>query len=175
MYKMQVANDVCAKMRDGVKLACDIYRPDAKGKFPAILTMLPYCKDVQALKITPRPFNSEYASLEKGNSEFLVARGYAHVVADIRGSGKSEGNYDIMSKKEQEDGYDLVEWIAEQPWCDGNVGMIGISYPANPVPCSRTAATAPEGYRATRRLGRHVSGYIAPRRHPNARLVDQLG
>ncbi len=129
-YKMKVENDVFAKMRDGVKLACDIYRPDASGKFPAILTMLPYCKDVQALNIAPFPFNSEYASLEKGNSELLVAKGYVHVVADIRGSGKSEGNYDIMSKKEQEDGYDLVEWIAKQPWCDGNVGMIGISYPA---------------------------------------------
>jgi len=130
VYKIKEEKDVYAKMRDGVKIACDVYRPDSKGKFPAILTMMPYCKDVQALKIPPRPFNSEHAAMEKGNTEFLVTRGYVHVVADIRGSGKSEGNYDIMSKKEQEDGYDLVEWIAQQPWCDGNVGMIGISYPA---------------------------------------------
>jgi putative CocE/NonD family hydrolase len=57
-----------------------------------------------------------------------VSRGYVHVIADSRGTGYSEGKYDICQIKEQEDGYDLVEWIAQQPWCNGNVGMLGISY-----------------------------------------------
>jgi uncharacterized protein len=126
--------NICAQknvyvvMRDGVKLACDIYRPDSDGKFPALLAMSPYGKEGQVQKIPPRPFNPEYAHLEAGNTEFLVSRGYVHVIADVRGSGHSQGHYDVCSRKEQEDGYDLVEWIAEQPWCSGNVGMIGISY-----------------------------------------------
>ena len=128
IYKMKFEKSVYAPMRDGVRLACNIYRPDAEGRFPALLGMCPYSKEKQALKVPTRPFNPEYAGNEKGDSEYLVSRGYVHVVADIRGSGYSEGKFDLMSVQEQQDGYDLVEWIARQPWCDGNVGMIGISY-----------------------------------------------
>jgi uncharacterized protein len=127
-YKVYSEENVYVQMRDGVKLTCTIYRPDADGKFPALLAMSPYGKEGQVQKIPPKPFNPEYAQLEAGDTEFLVSRGYVHVIADVRGSGHSEGQYDVCSRKEQEDGYDLVEWIAEQPWCSGNVGMIGISY-----------------------------------------------
>ena len=115
-------------MRDGVRIACDIYRPDAGGKFPALLAMSPYGKAGQQLPIPPAPFGGEYAHIEIGDTDFLVSRGYAHVVVDVRGSGHSEGEFDVFSPKQAQDGYDLVEWIARQPWCDGNVGMIGISY-----------------------------------------------
>ena len=55
-----------------------------------------------------------------------MGRGYAHVIACTRGSGQSEGEHlSMYSEQESKDGYDLVEWIAEQPWCDGSVGMIG--------------------------------------------------
>lgn len=128
IYKVKDERNVYVKMRDGVQLACDIYRPDAEGKFPGLLAMSPYGKEGQALKIPPMPFGGDYAHIEIGNTEYLVPRGYVHVVADVRGSGHSEGKYDIFSIKEQQDGYDLVEWIAQQPWCDGNVGMVGISY-----------------------------------------------
>jgi predicted acyl esterase len=50
------------------------------------------------------------------------------VIANVRGSGESEGEYQLMGPLEQQDGYDLIEWIAEQPWCSGNVGMVGVSY-----------------------------------------------
>ena len=127
-YKVKADYNVYAEMRDGVRLACDIYRPDKDGRFPALLAMSPYGKEVQAQKIPPKGFNPDYACVEAGNTEYLVSRGYVHVIADVRGSGHSEGKYDVCSREEQEDGYDLVEWLAEQPWCDGNVGMVGISY-----------------------------------------------
>jgi len=128
MYRVKTEANIYVKMRDGVRLACDIYRPDAEGKFPALLAMGPYGKEGQVLNIPPKPFSGDYAHIEAGNTEFFVSRGYVHVIADVRGSGHSEGKYDICSTKEQEDGYDLVEWIAQQPWCNGNVGMVGVSY-----------------------------------------------
>jgi predicted acyl esterase len=115
-------------MRDGVRVACDIYRPDAEGEFPAVFGMSPYGKDVQTLPIPHKPRMCEYHTIEAGDTEFLVSRGYVHVIAEARGTGYSEGKYDICQIKEQEDGYDLVEWMAQQPWCNGNVGMLGISY-----------------------------------------------
>jgi len=129
IYKMKVEKNVYVKMRDGIKLACDIYRPDAKGKFPALLGMSPYGKDIQMLKVPSQSRGkSEWNIIEAGDTEFFVSRGYAHIINDVRGSAYSEGKYDICQKKEQEDGYDLVEWIAQQPWCSGSVGMLGVSY-----------------------------------------------
>ncbi len=115
-------------MRDGVGIACDIFRPDGEGQFPALLAMAPYGKEGQSAKIPPRFFTADYAHLEAGDTEYFVSRGYVHVIADVRGCGHSEGKYDICSQEEQQDGYDLVEWIAQQPWCNGNVGMVGVSY-----------------------------------------------
>jgi putative CocE/NonD family hydrolase len=122
-YSMMVEKDIFVAMRDGVRLAVDIYRPDAEGKFPALLGMSPYGKDVQSLPVPDFPTDRDFGNggIEAGNSEYFVSRGYVHVIADIRGTGRSEGGYRIFSAKEQQDGYDLVEWIARQPWCTGNV------------------------------------------------------
>jgi len=129
IYKMKVEKNVYVKMRDGIKLACDIYRPDAKGKFPALLSMSPYGKDIQRLKVPTLPRGkAEWNMIECGDTEFFVSRGYVHIINDVRGSAYSEGEFSICQPKEQEDGYDLVEWIAQRPWCNGNVGMLGISY-----------------------------------------------
>ena len=68
------------------------------------------------------------ASIESGNPYFYARRGYAHVLVNVRGTGKSEGSYGYLSPREQQDGHDVIEWIAAQPWCDGNVGMFGVSY-----------------------------------------------
>ncbi len=129
-YGIKVEKNVRVKMRDGLCLAVDVFRPDAEEKFPALLSMSPYSKDIESLKIPPAPMPgaAEYSHIEAGDTEYFVCRGYAHIIADVRGTGYSEGRYDICSTKEQEDGYDLVEWIAQQQWCDGNVGMVGISY-----------------------------------------------
>ena len=129
MYKMKAEKNIYVRMRDSVRLACDIYRPASEGRFPALLSMGPYGKDIQALNVPRKPrHKSEWGAIEAGDTEFFVRRGYAHVINDVRGTGYSEGKYDICQKKEQEDGYDLVEWIAQQPWCNGSVGMLGISY-----------------------------------------------
>jgi predicted acyl esterase len=132
IHEPKVERDVFAEMRDGTRLAVDIYRPDSGGRFPALLSMHPYCKDMEETVEVGKQlqcFNVEFAAVEAGDHEFWARRGYAHVIADVRGTGKSEGKYyNLTSPQEAQDGYDLVEWIAAQPWCDGNVGMIGISY-----------------------------------------------
>jgi len=123
VYTVKREYDNHVTMRDGVRLCVDVYRPDTDGRFPALLGMSPYGKTAQV-----RLWDKTIVG-EAGDPDYVVPRGYVHVVADVRGSGKSEGElYCIHSRTEQEDGYDLVEWIARQPWCDGNVGMIGPSY-----------------------------------------------
>jgi hypothetical protein len=131
IYKMKVDRDVQVKMRDGKSLCVDVFQPDADGRFPALIALSPYGKMKQSLPISPLPPEAPLynPSIEAGDPNFLASRGYVHIIGDVRGTGKSEGDYlGWMSKKEAEDGYDLVEWAAKQPWCDGNVGMTGISY-----------------------------------------------
>jgi uncharacterized protein len=121
-YNIREDLDIRIPMQDGVKLAADIFRPSASGeKFPALLAVSPYTRQLQRTMI-PSHQN------EAGITEFWVPRGYAHVIADVRGSNDSEGTWDMMGPREQQDLYDLIEWIAQQPWCNGNVGMCGCSY-----------------------------------------------
>ena len=131
-YRVKAKETVFVPMRDGVRLAVDVYRPDAEGKFPALLAMSGYGKDLQALPLIPQPHFTSLlwdGTIEAGNTRRIVGRGYVHVIADIRGCGDSEGEHvGMFDPAEARDGYDLIEWIAQQPWCDGNVGMIGISY-----------------------------------------------
>ena len=100
-------------MRDGVRLSADIYQPDADGRFPALLSHTPY--DNLGEGLTKR-------------ARWFAERGYVVVLSDVRGRYDSEGTWDPFTDKHKTDGYDLVEWMADQPWCDGHVGMIGGSY-----------------------------------------------
>ncbi len=129
-YRIKEEKNILIPMRDGIRLAADVYRPDSRGKFPGLLSISPYGKDVQKLKSPSGPLNPIRGNggQEAGDTEYFVSRGYAHLIVDLRGSGDSEGEYPNFGVKQQEDGYDLVEWIASQPWCDGNVGMLGMSY-----------------------------------------------
>jgi len=120
--RVKLDYNVYVTMRDGIKLAVDIYRPEAEGRYPGLLSMSPYIKEIQQ-----QPPELSH-SIEAGDTGFFVSMGYVHVIAQIRGSGFSQGQYNYYDIKEQQDGYDLVEWIAQQPWCDGNVGMLGDSY-----------------------------------------------
>jgi putative CocE/NonD family hydrolase len=120
--------DIRVPMRDGVHLSVDIYRPHTSEKLPAILAFAIYNKDLQgpdiADALTPQPAWSPLWTgwLEAGDTRFLTSRGYIHVVGAPRGIGKAEGG-----GSREFDSYDLIEWIAKQPWCDGQVGMVGIS------------------------------------------------
>ena len=120
--------DVAVPMRDGVKLSVDIYRPDSAERFPALLAFAIYNKDVQgpdmAGVLPPQPAWAPLwtGPLEAGDTRFFVSRGYVHVIGMPRGVGKSGSGGSRAF-----DSYDLIEWIAAQPWCDGNVGMVGIS------------------------------------------------
>ncbi|MFH0915693.1 MAG: CocE/NonD family hydrolase [bacterium] len=121
--------DVMVKMRDGVHLAVDVYRPKAAGKYPVLYACAVHNKDLQrpevAEALPPQPAYASlwYGVIEGGDTKRLIANGYVHVIAEPRGVGKSEGDYG----DEEWDHYDMIEWIAAQPWCDGKVGMIGIS------------------------------------------------
>ena len=122
--------DVYVPMRDGVRLCVDVYRPGspAEEPVPALLAFSIYNKDIQgpdaAAALPPQPaFSALWTGpQEAGDTRFFVSRGYAHVIGMPRAVGKSEGGGERTW-----DSYDLIEWIAEQPWCDGNVGMVGIS------------------------------------------------
>ena len=100
------------RMRDGVELAADVYRPDLPGKFACILNRTPYLK------------SSENA-LNFGR--YFAQHGYVFVAVDVRGRGDSPGSF-VPYRHEGQDGYDAVEWCAAQPWSTGKVGTIGGSY-----------------------------------------------
>lgn len=119
---IKLIENVSITMRDGVRLAADVYTPQAEGRYPAILSLSPYRKEAQAAS----PLQGYHS--EAGDPRFYVPRGYAMVFATARGAGMSQGQYNFHDAAEQRDGYDLVEGIAQQPWCDGNVGMLGGSY-----------------------------------------------
>ena len=115
-YKIVVERNVMITMRDGVKLACDIYRPakDGKavdGKFPVILERTPYGKQT-----------AETWAL------YFVPRGYIAIGQDIRGRFDSEGKWRPF-RDDGADGFDTLTWIGAQAWSDGGVGTVGTSYP----------------------------------------------
>ncbi len=110
-------------MRDGVELAIRIIRPDVEGRFPAVMIYYPY----RFLKQGPLDFDDEPWPFQP--MLYLAGQGYAIVQYDTRGTGNSGGfTRDFYNPAEQKDGYEMVEWIAAQPWCNEKVGMMGISY-----------------------------------------------
>lgn len=121
--------DILVSMRDGTRLALDVYRPDGAGPFPVLYACALHNKDIQGPDIAdilpPQPAHAPlwFGPIEAGDTRRFLANGYVHVIAQPRGSGKSEGHYG----HEDSDHYDVIDWIAKQSWCDGNVGMVGIS------------------------------------------------
>lgn len=112
----RVLSDVMVAMRDGVRLATDVYLPDGAGPFPTILTRLPYGK------------TEPYCAMP-AVARHWVAKGYAAAVQDVRGKWGSEGYFEANKiGNEIPDGTDTIAWIARQDWSDGRVGMWGESY-----------------------------------------------
>jgi uncharacterized protein len=120
-YATTQDDDVAVPMRDGINLLADVVRPDAPGKFPVLIAASPYPRQIQNL-------GAPVGFIEAGASDFFAPRGYVHVIANLRGTSGSGGTFGFFDAQERRDLYDLVEWAGAQPWSDGNVGMIGISY-----------------------------------------------
>ena len=128
-HPVVIDKDVDVPMRDGARLEADVFRPYGDGRYPAILNLGPYQKDKPWLvpDTLGEPQN-EWMNWETVNPQWWVPRGYACVRIDGRGSGKSPGQCEPWSLAEAVDFHDAIEWAAAQPWCNGNVGLLGISY-----------------------------------------------
>lgn len=134
--------DVPIEMADGIVLRANVYRPDAQGGFPVIMSMGPYAKDLAWQDGYPSVwelFSTEHPDAVAGSSnihqswetvdpEHWVPEGYAVVRVDSRGAGRSPGKMDCFSLREAIDFAACIEWAAEQPWSNGKVGLSGISY-----------------------------------------------
>jgi len=115
--KKKKYTNVCVPMRDGIELAADVYFPAGERPLPAILIRTCYNK-------------ARESSMHKAvfsQAELFTDAGYAVVIQDVRGRGDSKGKWEPFFN-EDVDGYDSVEWVGRQDWCNGNVGMWGISY-----------------------------------------------
>ena len=122
-YQMKVEKGITVRMRDGVRISLCVYRPDAAGRFPALFAASPYQYEMDDVPAYPL-----FLWRETGPVEWYVGQGYAYVHADVRGSGRSEGEFEFMGLNEQQDYLELIDWIVQQPWCNGRVGGIGQSY-----------------------------------------------
>ncbi|MFZ4662056.1 MAG: CocE/NonD family hydrolase [Caldilineaceae bacterium] len=122
-YGLLIAKDIMVPMRDGVRLATDLYRPAQDGEplpgsFPTILCRTPYNKS-----------DRRYIEI----AEFFTPRGYVTILQDLRGRYQSEGlgqYFHTANPHDGIDGYDTIEWIAAKPWSSGKVGMVGSSFAA---------------------------------------------
>ncbi|KAE8323137.1 Alpha/Beta hydrolase protein [Aspergillus sergii] len=132
-----VEHDVGYKVRDGVTLYADVLRPPT-GRVPAIVCWSPFGKKFNgsdALNLMA-PYNlglrddalSGLEKFEAPDPAFWVEKGYAIVNVDNRGSFDSEGSCAVLGTQEGEDGHDVIECIAKEPWCTGNIGMAGNSH-----------------------------------------------
>jgi uncharacterized protein len=114
---VRVDRDAAVPMRDGVVLRADVYRPvgpPVPSRLPVVLIRMPYGK------------GEAYCQMP-AHGRYWAQRGYACVIQDVRGRWGSGGAFE-MFVNEAADGYDTLDWVAAQPWCDGNIGMTGESY-----------------------------------------------
>jgi putative CocE/NonD family hydrolase len=140
-YRIHDQFDLLAPMRDGVKLAMDLVRPDTDAPCPVVLVRTPYDK------VLVRP---------GAQVEDLARRGYIVAMQDCRGRFNSDGSFDPY-RQEHNDGFDTVEWLTKQPWCSGSIGMIGGSYTAQTQWFA--ASQAPKGLKA-------IVPHCSPPGHP---------
>ncbi len=128
---MIIERDAAVKMRDGIKIYIDIFRPEKEGNYPVLVSWGPYGKH----GARPYPPNSDvrhdlskYTTFEGADPVHWCANGYVIINPDPRGSWYSEGDLTFMSPQEAEDCYDLIEWAGVQKWSNGKIGMYGVSY-----------------------------------------------
>ncbi len=136
---MLFERDVAVAVRDGTRLMANLFRPAGGGRVPLILSVTPYGKDklpdrlgAFIMRLAGGRFGdiavSRYTGFEAPVPASWVKNGYAVVQAEVRGMHKSEGRAGVLTGQDAEDYYDLIEWAAAQPWCDGGVALSGVSY-----------------------------------------------
>ena len=130
-----IERDVAVPMRDGVKLYADLFRPADEKPAALLIAWGPYGKHSPTNYARQFPTSgvdasklSAYTAFEAPDPIYWVSQGYAVINVDIRGMWFSEGTATFLSPEEGEDFYDMVEWAGTQPWSNGKVGMLGISY-----------------------------------------------
>lgn len=133
---LRLERDVAVTLRDGVKMLVDIYLPADIGsdeQVPTIIGWSPYGKHNLSDGLWPSAgvqpgWISRHTAFEAPDPAYWCPHRYAIVYPDPRGSWYSEGEMNHGGPQEAEDTYDLIEWLAEQPWCNGRIGMSGVSY-----------------------------------------------
>ena len=135
--------DVPVKMRDGTVLRCDVWRPRANGRVPALLQRQPYDKRMAQSYVYAHP-------------GWYARHGYGVVVQDSRGRGSSEGDFYPL-RGDAADGVDTIAWCAEQPWCSGKVASYGFSLPGLNSAARSIREAGRAGHRHPRLLSaRHI-------------------
>ncbi len=169
-YGTGVTENVPVTMADGTVLRADVNFPTnsdgspAAGAFPVILTQTPYGKTV-----------GSYSNGVGGVNRYLVSRGYLHVVADVRGTGGSEGSFGLFDPVQAQDGATLVRWAATLPHSNGKVGLLGLSYlginqlftaaavgPGSPLKAIFPIVAANDAYRDTAFMGGLTNSEFGP-------------
>ena len=139
MHSITVERDIAVSMRDGTRLFVNLFKPVADQPLPVIMSVTPYSKDKLPdrlnsffMRLSGVKFGrlncSRLTGFESPDPLHWVQQGYIVVQADIRGMHKSEGQAGVLRRQDAEDYYDLIEWAASQPWCTGQVGLMGVSY-----------------------------------------------
>jgi putative CocE/NonD family hydrolase len=119
---------IMVAMRDGIRLATDVYLPDGSGPFPAIMERTPYGRqETSRSEITA---GNRTAASRAEIAAYFTAHGYAVVYQDTRGRYGSEGIF-VKYLSDGEDGFDACAWLLRQPWCDGRICTMGLSYGAH--------------------------------------------
>jgi uncharacterized protein len=138
-----VEKDVRVPLADGQFVSCNVFRPNQDGAFPPIVVFTPYGKDSDVAvdfrrywdfvlrdhpEVVREGSTGKYLTWEVPDPQRWVPAGYAIVVVDARGTGKSPGFYEMMAPLQTREYYDAVEWAGIQPWSNGKVGLLGVSY-----------------------------------------------
>lgn len=134
---IRMLKDVPVKLRDGVTIYTDIYLPITEETVPVLIAWSPYGKSAGTAPRYKNLFNmlgmgnhwnSGLTKFEGPDPDYWCAHGYAVCNPDMRGIAHSEGNITMIGSQEAEDGYDLIEWLASQPWSNGKTALTGTSY-----------------------------------------------
>nr|WP_309504454.1 CocE/NonD family hydrolase [uncultured Roseovarius sp.] len=148
LNEIEIIEHVWIEMSDGVRLSAKMWLPvnATIEPVPAVLEFIPYRK------------REAYAIRDHRNHAWLAARGYACIRPDMRGHGDSEGiMLDEYSPREQQDAVEVIEWLSQQPWCSGNVGMMGLSWGG--IASMQAAIRQPAALKAIIPVGASVDRY----------------